>query len=351
MAIYEGFRALDLFTDRHEIIHHFATRLHERTDDRIILYRGDGGNGKSLLLRYLKTNCCKVLPPEDWAYTSTLTGQDFVDNFTHAPQATTIPVIDHDFAIAGMQVPHIALFELRRRLSGHNLRFPKFDYAAAVYLDKLKKPIRETFQLPAEEMDLVNSLIDGLTESGKTAAIGKAIFQSIGKYKKNSIDLWIKRRGLDEATIEQIERMDPDRELLPILPQYLAEDLNTSLELDNAPPAIVLLFDTHEAFFGTGERGPHLSAEEERWFRVFLSNLNRKQVVTIVAGRDYPTHWTELARQQDGIPAKDLDRISWATSQKPTQSSSSNEPTSQRISTLPSQNSAASQPERRTLFI
>ena len=51
MAIYDGFRALDLFTGRHEIIHHFATHLHQRSDYRIILYRGDGGNGKSLLLR------------------------------------------------------------------------------------------------------------------------------------------------------------------------------------------------------------------------------------------------------------------------------------------------------------
>ena len=53
-ALYENHRSLSLFTDRHELIRAFATHLNEPRDERILFLHGDGGNGKSLLVRHLQ---------------------------------------------------------------------------------------------------------------------------------------------------------------------------------------------------------------------------------------------------------------------------------------------------------
>jgi Cdc6-like AAA superfamily ATPase len=49
-------RALQHFTDRYPLIRRFAHYLHDSAPPSTILFLyGDGGNGKSLLLRY---SCC-----------------------------------------------------------------------------------------------------------------------------------------------------------------------------------------------------------------------------------------------------------------------------------------------------
>ena len=59
-SITEGPRALRLFTDRHQLRWAFTSALHQ--DDalgKILFFRGGGGNGKSLLIRFLQTYACK----------------------------------------------------------------------------------------------------------------------------------------------------------------------------------------------------------------------------------------------------------------------------------------------------
>lgn len=59
-SITEGPRSLDLFTDRYHLIRSFTQTLHE--DDalgKILYFRGGEGNGKSLLIRFLKKYACK----------------------------------------------------------------------------------------------------------------------------------------------------------------------------------------------------------------------------------------------------------------------------------------------------
>jgi hypothetical protein len=47
-------RSLELFCDRHEVIAHFASLFNDDPPPRRLLYlHGLGGNGKSLLLRFL----------------------------------------------------------------------------------------------------------------------------------------------------------------------------------------------------------------------------------------------------------------------------------------------------------
>jgi hypothetical protein len=290
------------------LVHLISSRIHNapHNDEKIIYIHGDGGNGKSLLLRFLKTICAKRLQPTGWEYAQTLEGDAFAENLRRAEGAEPVPTLDHDFAFAGMQVSEGALYDMRRKLSGRGLRFPLFDYGAAMYLHKLKRPVRDTFRLPTEEMDLVTALLESFSENTK-AAIAQSVLQYLGKFHKDSISLWLKRRYLDDDAIQRISTLDPERELLLELPGYLARDLNTSLEINNAPPAILLLFDTHEAFFGSGQRSPHLVYDDERWFRVFLRHLDLKRIITVVSGRDHPEHWEKLPGQQHGIPAHRLD--------------------------------------------
>ena len=60
-------RSLDLFFDRFEVIARFVALINEDPAPRQVLYlHGLGGNGKSLLLRYLAARCCMRLPPGEW---------------------------------------------------------------------------------------------------------------------------------------------------------------------------------------------------------------------------------------------------------------------------------------------
>jgi len=60
-------RSLELFCDRHEVIAHFVSLVNDDPPPRRVLYlHGLGGNGKSLLLRFLAARCCVRLPPGEW---------------------------------------------------------------------------------------------------------------------------------------------------------------------------------------------------------------------------------------------------------------------------------------------
>jgi hypothetical protein len=60
-------RSLELFFDRYEAIARFVSLINEDPAPRRLSYLyGLGGNGKSLLLRYLAARCCVRLPPDEW---------------------------------------------------------------------------------------------------------------------------------------------------------------------------------------------------------------------------------------------------------------------------------------------
>ena len=60
-------RKLQLFTDRHEFTRRFAFYLNEDPPrEQILYFFGDGGNGKSLLLKHLQYHCCKKFAPQVW---------------------------------------------------------------------------------------------------------------------------------------------------------------------------------------------------------------------------------------------------------------------------------------------
>jgi hypothetical protein len=65
-SITEGVRAIQLFTDRGALVRLFCERLHAVPPiERIQFVHGDGGNGKTLALRYLRACACKILPARE----------------------------------------------------------------------------------------------------------------------------------------------------------------------------------------------------------------------------------------------------------------------------------------------
>ena len=63
----QGNRALQLFIDRHHLIKHFAEYINnDPVTEKILYFYGDGGNGKSLLLKFLRTRCCNLFHKQRW---------------------------------------------------------------------------------------------------------------------------------------------------------------------------------------------------------------------------------------------------------------------------------------------
>jgi len=121
-SITSGWRALDLFTDRREAIRLFLTYLNEDpARERIFFFFGEGGNGKSLLLRYLNRYHCRrrrsLQFDGEAALGEMVVPSAYVD-FGMPPRGENRPLEAYS-----------ALMMLRRALSGSDLKFPLYDFA------------------------------------------------------------------------------------------------------------------------------------------------------------------------------------------------------------------------------
>lgn len=308
--ITEGWRALDLFTDRHEPIRVFSSFLNDNPPHkRILFFHGDGGNGKSLLLRFLRKNYAKRLSAENWEYIRNKTGEEFAWHLENAAGAEPVPLAALDFGMKPVgedrpREPFSALLMLRRALAhsareaNRRLRFPLYDFACVWYLHQThaldEGRLRRLF--PAEEMDFAAEALN-LVSRSSAGTLGKAVLNLFGRHAGAWLALYRQRRELEEEQVQHIQGMDPESELLSRLPLLFAEDLNVSMSLAGAPERVLLLFDTHDAFWGH-QRGlaPELFFERDEWLRCLLAAVELSAgVVPVVAGRDRP-RWAEASR-------------------------------------------------------
>jgi len=136
-------RSLELFCDRHEVIAHFASLINDDPPRRRLLYlHGLGGNGKSLLLRFLAARCCVRLPPGEWERVRRLPEAELPAVLSGVAKAIRVPVARIDFGArpVGEMRPQecfSALFMLKQQLSQFRVATPRFDFAAVTYLHKL----------------------------------------------------------------------------------------------------------------------------------------------------------------------------------------------------------------------
>ncbi|BAZ27892.1 TPR repeat protein [Cylindrospermum sp. NIES-4074] len=313
-------RALNLFTDRHDLTRVFAGYLNDaQPAENILCFYGDGGNGKSLLLRFLETRCCKRLRWESWQGLQSKSDQevtDYIEDLADSWEFAQVPAISQDFGLSPNgddqpQDPFYGLLMLRRKLSraatelNYRLRFPLYDFACIWYLKQKNRltPEKLTELFPAEELDLLIEIGNAVSETS-WGTIGKAVLGIFNKHLGENFVLYLQQRGIKAEDLQEIRQMDAETELINELPRYLAQDLNAAMSQKKAPQRIVLFFDTHEAFWGYQRNLPDtLFFQKDEWLRYFLAELELKAgIIAVVAGREAP-RWN----QAENFPIHNLD--------------------------------------------
>jgi hypothetical protein len=320
-SITEGLRSLRLFTDRYDLIRIFTRALHEEDAlGKILFFHGSGGNGKSLLMRFLQTYACKRF--HLWDDLRQQPDAEFLrhlrEEFQQEYSSDLVPVAHLDFHAPPREfeqptVDYDALLMLRRQLGAFRatesfarLHFPVYDFAAMWYLHKTGRLTEERLRtlFPNEEINFFVQITQAIFEEIPGAEVAQAVLGLFNKHLKESWTLYQQRRRVDRALLEEIQAMDPERDLIPEMPRLFAMDLNAALTTAGVSPRIILLFDGHDAFASTS-RDSTLDGDRDRWLRHLLAALDLKSgVVPVLTGRREP-YWADQA--QYTIPTRYLD--------------------------------------------
>lgn len=299
--------AVKYFTNRRGSIRRFAEYLNDSPHNRILYFHGDGGNGKTLLLRYLRQHCCKRLSADGWEYVRSMEGDAFIDNIVHAVDYTHVPssMIDFGAEPRGEYRPKeafSALLKMRRDLSGNLLPFPRFDFGCVLYLQLTgrlsKESLRELF--PQSEFDLIAAVADAVSQTA-WGSITKAVLALFNKDRlKGKFTLYQYQKKINAELVDKLREMEPETDLYTELLTLFAEDLNDAMTANSAPLRVALFFDTHEAFWDVW--GRKYSAEkyhlQDEWLRRLLLSLDfSKGIIAIVAGREQPS-WNKATQER-----------------------------------------------------
>jgi hypothetical protein len=204
--------------------------------------------------------------------------------------ALPVALLDFDMPPRGEDRPQeafSALLMLRRELVRYGLRFPLFDFACVVYLLKTSAltPERVRALLPTDDLDLLVESIKIITEV-PGIDLAKAVLSLFSKHLSVRFTLYAQARNLTTADVEMIRDLDPYTELPDRLPELFAKDLSAAVAGTTAPKRVLLLFDTHEAFWGHQRALPDVVVfQRDEWVRSLLSHLSAsKGVVVVLAG-------------------------------------------------------------------
>ncbi|MBM3677759.1 MAG: tetratricopeptide repeat protein [Actinobacteria bacterium] len=275
----------------------------------MLFFHGVGGSGKSLLLRHLRESFLKRLPSRRWLEVRKHPDEVVVDKVLSAPAGRERPIAcaHLDFAMPPEQwmspleaMP--ALLMLRRQLAAYKIRFPLFDFACFLRLQKTgslsRDQLRQVF--PPEELELAASVVEAFLPG-----VGSTV-----KYLSPSFEKWWRKRmgrKVDEQAVEDIVKLDPERQLLDELPSLWAEDLNAAVRAAEGPRRVALFFDAHEAFW-TSRRplGDALLHERDEWLRRLVRRLAREDGIVVVAAGQEPPRWPEAPYDTE-VPLEHLD--------------------------------------------
>ncbi|MGP3965088.1 ADP-ribosylglycohydrolase family protein [Nonomuraea sp. 3N208] len=287
-------RSLDLFANRFELTRHVVTLINEDPPPERILYlHGLGGNGKSLLLRHLEKRCC--LRTDTWEGVREAPDPQLLEQLAERGQQVPVARIDFGARPAGENRPQeafSALFMLKRQLAQHGIAMPRFDFAAITYLHKLGFDIahRVPELFPRGEVNIALDIADAVLTL-PVLRVGQQLFHMLNSRMDKAFTRRRMQRRLSQQDAEDILALVPEPDLLHELPRLFAKDLNDAAG-DHA--RIVLLFDTHEAFFGEaiGDADSLIHADKlmrDEWLRCLLGHLDLGAgIVAIVAGRTRP---------------------------------------------------------------
>ncbi|MEO0769508.1 MAG: hypothetical protein AAFY72_08745 [Cyanobacteria bacterium J06649_4] len=315
LSITEADRALSLFTGRYSFTRLIAERLNDPPAKDILFFHGAGGNGKSLLLAYLRRNSCKKLTDEQWQQWREFDDEQLATTLKgllptgHLP----VPTALLDFAPGAKcrnTDPFYGLIRIREDLvaavkeTPYTLKFPLHTYGCFLYLKQTNRLEEVKGLFPSEEAALLKEFGD-LLKPLPGPGFAVELLNTINKYSGGRLRHYQKRFRLDEVEVQRLQAMDAEKALVLELPRLLAADLNVAMTTKDAPERIVLFFDTHEAFYGR-ERNYRANFFRDGWLRRLLRKLELEAgIVVIVAGRDKP-RWSEADEHELGtkIPAE-----------------------------------------------
>ncbi|MFC5834366.1 ADP-ribosylglycohydrolase family protein [Nonomuraea insulae] len=287
-------RSLDLFANRFELTRQVVSLINEDPPaERILYLHGLGGNGKSLLLRHLEKRCC--LRTSRWASVRGASDGQLLERLAEHGEQVPTARIDFGARPAGENRPQeafSALFMLKRQLARHGIKTPRFDFAAITYLHKLGFDIahRVPELFPHGEVSIAMEIADAVLTL-PVLRVGQQLFQMVNSRMDEVFSRRKLQRRIPQQDAEQILSLVPEPDLLHELPRLFAKDLNDAAA-DHA--RIVLLFDTHEAFFGEaiGDADSLIHADKlmrDEWLRCLLGHLDLGAgIVAILAGRTRP---------------------------------------------------------------
>lgn len=322
-SITEGDRALDLFTDRYSFTRLLAERLNDPPRKEILFFHGAGGNGKSLLLKYLRKHVCKGLTADRWQRWAQKTPDELAAALEKlaATECVPVPTALLDFAPGPSGANRrdsdsfYGLVRIREELAAategtpYRLRFPLHTYGCFLYLQKTNRLDEMESLFPFEEAELIKEFADLVEKPVPGLGFAISLFGLVDKYSGNQLARYKRRFGLDAAEVERLQQMDAEAELLLELPRLLAQDLNVAMDREgdspHKPGRVVLFFDTHESFYGKKRE----YAEDfflDGWLRRLLRKLDiAAGIVAVVAGRDRP-RWAEAYKYElnTQIPAE-----------------------------------------------
>ena len=294
-------RSLELFFDRYDVIARFVSLINDDPPPRQVLYLyGPGGNGKSLLLRFLAARCCVRLTPAEWGRVRGLSAEELPTALGSIAKAAQVPVARIDFGArpVGENRPQecfSALFMLKQQLARHHITTPRFDFAAVTYLHKmgfdLGRRLPELF--PASELGIALGIADAFLPL-QLLRVGQDMFDALDKRLDDVFTRRRVQRRLPTAEAQEILSLAPEPDLIYEMPRLFAADLHDAVGKKARHQRLVLLFDTHEAFFGEAVADPHALVHadylmRDEWLRSLLGHLPLQEgVVAVVAGRTPP---------------------------------------------------------------
>jgi hypothetical protein len=294
-------RALELFQDRVEIIRRFAWLLNEDPPPRRLLFlHGMGGNGKSLMLRYLEARCCVRVKPQDWAELREMPDEELAAALPGLKDADSVPVARIDFSArpAGENRPREAfsgLFMMKRQLARSGVVTPRFDFAAVTYLQKLGLDVRQRLPelFPKGELSLALGIADALLPVSPLQ-LTQQFYEVVDGRLDNLFTRKRVQRRLPKQDAERILSLPPEPDLLAEMPAFFAADLADAVGPEGKHQRLVLLLDGHEAFFGEAIAEPHslvhaAALAPDEWLRRLLGRLPLQQgVIAVISGRTRP---------------------------------------------------------------
>ncbi len=330
--ISDGLRARQLFVDRDELIAEFLDRIHdEAPPDDLLFLHGEGGIGKSLLLNHLEDHYCRRLEPSRWGAFVNHSPRQKVEQFGRheAGQYEQLPHVRVDFgSIAFGENPQNPFFGLAAIRRGLKLPTPLFHAASVLALSKDNRLTKDWIGrlFPGAGAELSAALLDQLNVGGETllalqtfaglasnaepstimlGAIAKGLWSVGAQIAGPSLATWLATRKAKSSALEDIPLMKME-ELLAELPQLLADDLRTSLEV-GGPKRLVLLFDGYDNFRSSG-----MSDEWLRKLMVGLDLAARSGVVAAVTGQTPPDWGARIPvslRPVPYLPGSDTNRF------------------------------------------